>query len=111
MVLFEVNLATRKKETVKSNIYIRKRADTTRIKKELQEFSNDFEVMKNESVDGNPSKCKIMCFTTKKDPPKREYVFCGEILEEVDSHPYLGVVLDNKIRWSQPIEVMSSRAI
>ena len=51
MVLFEANLAPRKKETVKSNIYIRKRADTTRIKKELQEFSNDFEVMKNESVD------------------------------------------------------------
>ena len=35
----------------------------------------------------------IMCFTTKKDPPKREYVFCGEILEEVNSHPYLGVGL------------------
>ena len=52
------------------------------------------------TTSGNPSKCKIMCFTTTKDPPKREYVFCGEILEEEDSHPYLGgVVLDNKIRW------------
>ena len=50
MVLFEVNLTPREK-TVKSNIYIRKRKDTTRIKKELQEFANDFEVMKNEPVD------------------------------------------------------------
>ena len=49
MVRFEVNLAPRKK-TVKSNIYISKRADTTRINKELQEFANYFEVMKNESV-------------------------------------------------------------
>ena len=38
------------------------------------------------------SKGKIMCFTTKKDTPKLEYTVCGEILEEVDSHPYLGVV-------------------
>jgi len=30
----------------------------------------------------NPSKCKIICFTTRRDPPKREYVFCGEILEK-----------------------------
>jgi len=30
----------------------------------------------------NLSKCKIMCFTTRRDPPKREYVFCGEILVE-----------------------------
>ncbi|XP_073240461.1 gamma-aminobutyric acid receptor subunit beta-1-like [Porites lutea] len=58
----------------------------------------------------NPSKCKIMCFTTKRDPPKREYVFCGQILEEVESHPYLGVVLDNKMRWSPHIETITSRA-
>ena len=50
MVLFEVNLAPREKKPVKRNIYIRKRANTTRINKELQEFSTDFEVGKNESV-------------------------------------------------------------
>ena len=51
IVLFEVNLALRKEKPVKRKFYIRKRADNTRIKKELQEFVNDFEVMKNESVD------------------------------------------------------------
>ena len=51
MVLFEVNLAPREKKPVKRNIYIRKRANTTRINKELQEFATDFEVGKNESVD------------------------------------------------------------
>ena len=51
MVLFEVNLACRKKKPVRRKIYMRKRADTTRIKKELQDFANDFEEMKNESVD------------------------------------------------------------
>ena len=58
----------------------------------------------------NPSKCKIMCFSTRSDPPKRENIFCGEILEEVESHPYLGVVLDNKMRCSPHIEIITSRA-
>ena len=56
------------------------------------------------------SKAKIMCFTTKKDTPKREYTVGGEILEEVNSHPYPGVVLYKKMRWSPPIEVISPRA-
>ena len=55
----------------------------------------------------NPSKCKIMCITTRRDPPKREYVFCGEILEEVERHPYLGVMLDNKMRWSPHVETIT----
>ena len=46
-----MNLAPRNEKPVKRKFNIRKRADTTRIKKELQEFANDFEVMKNESVD------------------------------------------------------------
>ena len=32
------------------------------------------------------------------------------MLEEVESHPYLGVVLDNKMRWSPYIGVITSRA-
>ena len=44
MVLFEVNLAPREKKPVQRNIYIRKRANTTRINKELQEFAFDFEL-------------------------------------------------------------------
>lgn len=58
----------------------------------------------------NPSKCKVMCFSTKRDPPKREYVFCGEILEQVKSHPYLGVMLDSKMRWSPHIDKITSKA-
>ena len=51
-----------------------------------------------------------MCLTTRRDPPKWEYVFCQEIPEEVESYPYLGVVLDNKMRWSPHIETITSRA-
>ena len=34
----------------------------------------------------NPSKCKFICFTTKTDLPKREYVFCGETQTSKSSH-------------------------
>ena len=51
-----------------------------------------------------------MCFTTRRDPPKREHVFCGEILEEVERHPYLGVTLDNKMRWSPHVKTITSKA-
>ena len=47
----------------------------------------------------NPSKCKIMCITTKRNPPpKRQYVFCGKVLEEVEAHSYLGVIVHKMLR-------------
>ena len=51
-----------------------------------------------------------MCITTKRNPIKREYVFCGVVLEEVKSHPYLGVLLDHKMRWSPHISNTTCKA-
>ena len=51
MVLFEVNLACRREKPIRRKIYVRKRADTTRIKREMRDFANDFKEIKNESVD------------------------------------------------------------
>ena len=51
MVLMEVNLACRREKPIRRKIYMRKRADTTRIKTELRDFANDLKEIKNESVD------------------------------------------------------------
>ena len=52
MVLFHVNLACSKKRRIKRKIYIRKKADTTRIQEELQDLVNTFnEKMAHESVE------------------------------------------------------------
>ncbi|XP_072051514.1 uncharacterized protein [Amphiura filiformis] len=48
----------------------------------------------------NPSKCSVMKISNSKLPPDKAYTFCGETLKEVDSHPYLGVELDSKLRWN-----------
>ena len=39
----------------------------------------------------NPSKCKIVAISNKKNPPQRKYVVCGVELEQVGSFPYLSV--------------------
>ena len=58
----------------------------------------------------NPKKCSTMCISLKKDPPLREYTFCGQVLDNVDSHPYLGVQLDSKLRWKEHIENTTANA-
>ncbi len=47
----------------------------------------------------NASKCYIMKISNKQDPPSAKFTFCGQVLEEVKSHPYLGVELDHRLKW------------
>ena len=58
----------------------------------------------------NPTKCKVMCITTKKNVIKKQYMFCGQILEEVENHPYLGVMFNDKIKWSPHISNITRKA-
>ncbi|CAB4025778.1 Hypothetical predicted protein, partial [Paramuricea clavata] len=58
----------------------------------------------------NSTKCKVMCITTKKNIIKKQYMFCGQILEEVEDHPYLGVMFDNKMKWSSHISNTTRKA-
>lgn len=51
-----------------------------------------------------------MCISLKKELPLREYTFCGQVLDNVDSHPYLGVQLDSKLRWKEHNENTTSKA-
>ena len=54
----------------------------------------------------NPSKRKIVTISHKNNSPQRKYVFFGVELEQVDSSPYLGVTISNKLKWS----LLSNRA-
>ena len=58
----------------------------------------------------NPSKCKIICISTKNSPPLKKYVFCGSELDHVDSVSYLGVTLTNNLKWSQHVSSFSGKA-
>ena len=50
-------------------------------------------------MDFNPSKCKVVCFSTKKDPPQKLYELCEVTLGEVKYTSYLAVTLDHELRY------------
>ena len=58
----------------------------------------------------NPSKCKIICISTKKVPPRRVYFLCGVELEQVESTSYLGVIFNDNLKWSKHVSSISSKA-
>ncbi|XP_072037037.1 uncharacterized protein [Amphiura filiformis] len=58
----------------------------------------------------NPSKCSVMQITLKKERPQMNYTFCGEELNEVTSHPYLGVQIDNRLQWKGHIKMSASKS-
>ena len=57
----------------------------------------------------NPSKCVTMTIGTK-NPPKHIYSFCGEQLQSVDSHRYLGVCFNNTLTWNDHIREVCKKA-
>ena len=51
----------------------------------------------------------MMCITTNTNETKKHYMFCGEILEEIDNHPYLEVLFDTKMKWFSHISNISRK--
>jgi len=75
---------------------------------QLQEELKKLEVWQNKrQMSFNPAKCKTICLSTKKVPPSRKYVFCGVELEQVVSTSYLGVILNNNLKWSNHVSSIS----
>ncbi|XP_068758077.1 uncharacterized protein [Montipora capricornis] len=61
-------------------------------------------------IEFNPSKCKIVTISHNNNPPQRKYVFCGVELEQVDTFPYLGVTISNKLKWSAHVSITAAKA-
>ena len=53
----------------------------------------------------NPSKCTVIRMTSIRRKPKIfDYTLCGQILNPVDSNPYLGVELTRTMSWNLHID-------
>ena len=78
---------------------------------QLQEDLKQLEAWQNTwQMSFNPSKCKTICISTKRDPPQKKYVFCGVELEKVDSISYLGVILNDNLKWSKHVQSTNGKA-
>ncbi|XP_072021163.1 uncharacterized protein [Amphiura filiformis] len=58
----------------------------------------------------NPSKCSILQVSTKRDPPSKPIIFCGQKLDQVKSHPYLGAELESSMKWKEHIRKVTTKA-
>lgn len=77
----------------------------------LQDNLNKLEIWQHEwQMQFNPSKCNFICISNKQRPPQRTYSFCGSKLEQVDSASYLGITINSKLKWSEHISCISSKA-
>ena len=58
----------------------------------------------------NPSKCNVIGISNKQRPPQRQYFYCGSKREQVDSASHLGITVNSKLKWSEHISSISSKA-
>lgn len=59
----------------------------------------------------NAAKCKVLVFTRKRKSPDVSVKLNGQQLEQPDCVRFLGLVLDDKLRWSAHVEDICERAI
>ena len=58
----------------------------------------------------NISKCKVLCISNKRKPPSFIYTMNNSPLESVDKFKYLGVYIDNHLKWNDHISFVSHKA-
>ena len=77
----------------------------------LQDDLNKLEQWQNKwQMNFNPSKCYILSISSKKCFKSPVYTLCNQPLKHVNSHPYLGVEIDNKLRWDKHIHNITKKA-
>ena len=58
----------------------------------------------------NPDKCQAMRISNKRNPSKPSYNIHGQELEVVDTAKYLGVSINNKLKWNKHIADTAKKA-
>ena len=58
----------------------------------------------------NAAKCKVMRICRSLDPGKTNYNIMGETLDEVKEDKYLGVIIQNNLKWDKQTHHAASKA-
>ena len=70
----------------------------------LQEWEDDWQMR------FNALKCQHISFCGKQVQINFNYMICNEVVKQVDSIKYLGVIIDKKITWSQQVDKIALKA-
>ena len=58
----------------------------------------------------HPDKCQVLRITNKKKQIVQNYVIHGKILQETKQAKYLGVIIDDKLQWSEQNKYVCKKA-
>ena len=105
-------------ENINSNI--RLFADDCIIYREITTI-NDNNILQNDlntlckwekdwQMNFNKSKCHVMHITNKRKPLTHQYNMSGIILSTVAEYPYLGISIQNDLKWTSHINKICSKA-
>ena len=70
----------------------------------LQKWADDWQMR------FNALKCQHISFCSKQVQINFNYMICNEVIKQVDSIKYLGVIIDKKITWSQQVDKIALKA-
>ena len=76
----------------------------------LQEDLDALQKWEDWQMEFNTQKCNVMTITNKRRPVQQSYKIHDQALEAVPSAKYLGIILDQNMKWNQHICHLASKA-
>ena len=80
----------------------------------LRSLQSDLDILQKWADDWqmrfNGLKSQHISFCSKQVQINFNYMICNEVIKQVDSIKYLGVIIDKKITWSQQVDKVALKA-
>ena len=62
------------------------------------------------SMSFHPEKCELLRVTNKRQPTKTSYVMSEHTLKEVNDKKYLGITINDKLKWNKQVQTVCTKA-
>lgn len=77
----------------------------------LQEDLNQLQSWAQQwSMSFHPEKCELLRITNKRQPTKTSYVMSEHTLKEVEDKKYLGITINDKLKWNKQVQAVCTKA-
>ena len=70
----------------------------------LTDWSNKWQ------MEFNTSKCHLLTITQKSKPSQFTYTISNQPISQINSNPYLGIIIDSKLSWTKHVRTTASKS-